>query len=627
MSTKRLASHPYAQPNDRHRRNPLRSNSDSRPLHSQPVVGQNGQQARPIFSNGSVNSSTSMLTSLSLPAQMAIESQRRAKSKASGDQKPAFPKSSTPPSSTSDSRDTSERPPSTTSSSTGPAARSTGLTYANVTKASVTKQSSPPSTKSHCSVASQISFIPVPVTRSRAQNTETRTPPPPKNQVLSSNDTKGDAWKAERRTLEKDLERAVTEKNGVLRENENLKKRIANYDNRISSLERTLREERTTSDALKDQLATFQQASLVISEEGNRALKKCRELEERNAGLEAEMQKLKEGAREAEEKQSQLQGLLDSRKQELKTVQVFLTTTDTCSEADVLKLVASLNAEIFQTSAYIAGLVEDLADERVENLTWQQCLNRDTFNLIEARVGRDLLDFIGERGPDNRRDPFPLQLALQAILVWWSTFMVNAFCDNSIGNELATLYRHVKEKGEYLIHPCVRSETQLAAKETQAVAARWRAITIQNLAKFKHETYSSFVQYSIFGILRMAGCCQNLPTSKNATTICESIAVIEKIWKQIRAAVKEGVISCDMELVHGEPGGKFDRTSMDDYYMEDEILDVGSQLDDEPVLCPVAVGVKKSTTKSTDNPQVRSGHNMTLLKPKVVLASALAHMA
>lgn len=128
----------------------------------------------------------------------------------------------------------------------------------------------------------------------------------------------------------------------------------------------------------------------------------------------------------------------------------------------------------------------------------------------------------------------------------------------------------------------------------------------------------------------MAGCSQNLPTSKSATTIRESISVIEKIWKQIRAAVKEGVISSDIELVHGEPGARFDRGNMEDYYMEDEDLAGAAaplKPDEEPVLCPVAIGVKKSTIKSANNPQLRSHQDVTLLKPKVVLASALAHMA
>lgn len=308
------------------------------------------------------------------------------------------------------------------------------------------KHSSPPSIRSQPNVASHVSFIPIPTTRSRAQATDAGSTPS-KTHAPPSHETREGDWRIERHILERDLERTLAEKNGIAKDNESLKKRIVSYEDRLSTLERALREERRTSEALKAQVSTIQQASTIISEEANRVQKCCRDLEDKNKGLEAEVCHLKDEVREGEEQRLQLQSLGDARKQELKSVQVFLATADTCSEADVLKLVASLNAEIFQTSAYISGLVEDLSYERVEELTWQQCLNHDTFSLIEARVGRELLDFIGERGPDNRRDPFPLQLALQALLVWWSSYMVNSFCDNNMGSELATLYKHVRGKG------------------------------------------------------------------------------------------------------------------------------------------------------------------------------------
>src|SRR5436190_14197153 len=110
MHTKQTSAPPYPS---------LRSNSESLYLHSQPVVGKDSQQARPVFLNGPVNSSTSMLASLPLSVKMDIESQHRVQPEENLNSRPSTPSNTvTPASSVSSHADPSERPSTTASSNT-----------------------------------------------------------------------------------------------------------------------------------------------------------------------------------------------------------------------------------------------------------------------------------------------------------------------------------------------------------------------------------------------------------------------------------------------------------------------------------------------------------------------------
>ncbi|PPQ74253.1 hypothetical protein CVT24_001154 [Panaeolus cyanescens] len=465
--------------------------------------------------------------------------------------------------------------------------------------------------------------------------------------------------KSDKQRMAREIETLMKEKAQLLADNEQLKKEHAKSQEKLVFADQQIVEDRHTIDALNMQVSSLKQVHLQLSEhlkivEGQaqqfqnycnevqqnygrleseakmlrdkareademrarldqvrwaeeqlrRYEQYTRELKDKNQRLETDVKLMKDKTREAEEREGQLQALLDVRTSDLKGAKTFLTMEDKFSGADVLKMVEGLNAEIFQASAYIAGLVEDVPKEQMKRFTWKQCMSQDAFNLVQKRVGPALMDFIEEKGPENRRDPLALQLAFQAFLVWWSAYMVNSFADGPTGHELGILYKAIRET------------------ETQAVSARWRAITSEKMTKMSKATFTNFIGYSIAGILKMGGA--TLPQSgKSYHAIQDSIMVIEKVWKQIRAAVKEGIISCDVELTFSDPGADFDPATMDDSYKEESpSLDLNGV---ETVLCPVAIGVKRTTMKRGDDGNTKPQDEL-LLKPKVVLSSVFSHI-
>ncbi|KAF9045119.1 hypothetical protein BJ165DRAFT_1611307 [Panaeolus papilionaceus] len=435
---------------------------------------------------------------------------------------------------------------------------------------------------------------------------------------LSTDDEQAN-WKAEKRHMAREIEDLTKERAQLLSDNEQLKQQFARSQEKLVFADQTLAGDKQIIEALNIQVTSLKEAYIREADERNGRLEQlrrteeqmrvleqhCRELQEKNQRLGAEPRTLKENTSEGEEREGQLQALLGVRTNELKDAKTFLTMEDKFSAADVLKMVEALNAEIFQASAYLAGLVKDVPKKQMKRVKWPQCISQEAYKTIQKRVGPALMDFIEEKGPDNRRDPLALQLAFQAILVWWATYMVNNFADGPVGSEIGLLYKYIRET------------------EPQAVSARWRAITSEKMGKLMMPTFTNFITYAIGGILKMGGA--TFPQGgRNALAVQESILQIEKAWKQIKATGKEGIISCEIDLVYSDPGSPFNPATMEDSYQ-----DVGmyspSDMVDVTVLCPVAVGLKRSWAKRSDGGQFSLQHEI-LLKPKVVLSSVFNHI-
>ncbi|PPR01405.1 hypothetical protein CVT24_006243 [Panaeolus cyanescens] len=391
-------------------------------------------------------------------------------------------------------------------------------------------------------------------------------------------------WLAEKKKMEEEIKQ--------------MRLRIAADQEKLVTLQRMQDTEKLTSQGLKAQAQSLKQAHDAASQNTRALESRCRELQDKIARMDLNM---REKARAAEENQTQLQALLDVRTNELKGAQSFLTMVDKYSGADVVKMVEVLNAEIFQTSAYMSGLVEDILPDHALRRRWENCLTPEALAGVRAEVGEDLVEFIGRKGPDIREDPLPLQIAIQSILVWWSAYMVNGFCDGLPGEQMMSLYENIRRT------------------EPQTVAARWRTITTKQLATTTRSTNNHFILRILLGLLRMGGWSDELQKSaKHTAAIQESIAIIEKAWHDIKVAVKEGVISCDLELVYSKPGIRFDSDFMEDSYAD------GATATDT-VLCTIALGLKRSTAKASSS-GFNDFHDDLLVKPKVVLSSLLLQL-
>jgi hypothetical protein len=172
------------------------------------------------------------------------------------------------------------------------------------------------------------------------------------------------------------------------------------------------------------------------------------ELEARSRTQEGEVRALREQLKEAEEKQGQVEKLLEVRTADLKGVQTFLTTADLHSGAEIMTMVESLNDEIFQAAAFMAELLESeplmgWRDRRGNVRKYSQLL-------VEARqhTGEELFGHIDVKHRDLRSHPLPLQCAIQGVLTAWCIHKIQSFSVDAFGDILQRLYNLIRESGK-----------------------------------------------------------------------------------------------------------------------------------------------------------------------------------
>ena len=180
------------------------------------------------------------------------------------------------------------------------------------------------------------------------------------------------------------------------------------------------------------------------------AQQKIADLLVKNRKQEDEIRHLKDRLRHAEERNSHTNNLLQVRTADLRGAEAFLTTADQYSGTDIINMVKSLNAEIFQAAAYMAELLEDPStvaaeDDRKKNI-------QKYFRSIEdahVEIGDTLFKYFLDKGNRVRSDPLPLQLAFQSIFSRWCAVKTQRFCDNEGFDHLLNgLYQEIQGCGK-----------------------------------------------------------------------------------------------------------------------------------------------------------------------------------
>ena len=207
---------------------------------------------------------------------------------------------------------------------------------------------------------------------------------------------------------------------------------------------------------LLEEIRRLDSAKALVEKEAG---KKICDLERKIQLQDQDIRNLRERLRISEERHSQTKRLLDDRTAELKGAQVFLTTADRYSGADIIKMAESLNAEIFQVSALMAELLADapIVEDSVQRA---QYIQEYQGYLDGGRkiLGSRIVDYLITESTKIRVDPLPLQLAFQALLTGWCIHEVNHFCEGPAGESLKQIYEHIYKSGKSFAsrHPDTR---------------------------------------------------------------------------------------------------------------------------------------------------------------------------
>ncbi|KAF8959253.1 hypothetical protein BDZ97DRAFT_1667426 [Flammula alnicola] len=404
---------------------------------------------------------------------------------------------------------------------------------------------------------------------------------------------------------------------------------IRNLTAEKESLRRQLLETRDDlTEAKKKNAASTMKVNDLLEEKGNiitqldsiktdalekqrMATKRIEDLEARYRKREEELRTTQTRLRAAEEKNLQMAKLLEVKTADLNGVQTFLTTADVYSGAEIIAMVESLNAEIFQASAFMAELIEDetmvaSALERSKNL--ERC-KQVLEGQVRRQIGNDLFAHFEHKYADVRAEPLPLQLALQCLLSAWCTHKTRSFALSHFGDNLEKLYRQIRES------------------EAQAIAGRWRAITSAQMSSFDTQAPASFAVDMLLSLLCLCGWSMTSQQSKKAVlSVQQMVFTIEKMWVQLKKATKEGITTADME-VFVIPTGSLFGEGMEDTYADNSsgvVVDSGGQ--GKRILCTVGMGLRRTTIKRVEGGPSANKYEV-LLKPKVALGSVLVDNA
>lgn len=286
--------------------------------------------------------------------------------------------------------------------------------------------------------------------------------------------------------------------------------------------------------------------------------------------------------------------LLNDRTRELRGAQAFLSTADTLSGAEVMRLVDELNQEIMQTAAFISDSF-DFA-RKPEHIDEIKEASRRTSELIGPAM-TSLLSTV-----QHGEDPLLIQIALQAATVEFSRWIIMTWDFDGLQAEqpLAEIYGDVRET------------------ESQAVSGRWRALTrshAQKVALLEADVHSTMVAHisdTLVIVMIAAGCTKNYDDAYREFTMKfgERVSNIVRMAARLNKAMGEEVTSADLWPTHAVAGERFDTESMKDF-------DEGSGAQSGVVLCTTALGLQRS--EKIGNGEGAESRTFTLAKPKVAL--------
>ena len=233
----------------------------------------------------------------------------------------------------------------------------------------------------------------------------------------------------------------------VANKNAELGAGLAKVNKQLGESERKVQTLKGEKDDLLASVKIEKDSKEGMYREQTEAKKQIRDLQGKNQKLEDELNILKVTLRGVQDKQLHTVKLLEERTADLKVAQTFLTTVDRYAGAEIMKMVEALNAEIFQGAALVSELLGDGNALKVDGRRKNAQLTGSDRSTLSRFIGPKLTEHLSTKSEQVRADPFPLQLAIQAIFTSWCVSMVDSFYPLSASDELKEIYRRIWESG------------------------------------------------------------------------------------------------------------------------------------------------------------------------------------
>jgi hypothetical protein len=171
---------------------------------------------------------------------------------------------------------------------------------------------------------------------------------------------------------------------------------------------------------------------------------------------------------------NQLVTLLEDRTSELKGAQSFLTTADAFSGAEVTSTLQRLNAEVLQSTAFMAESMVEL----FFHVTTPQVSKTDeqlaACRRASAAIGGVIVHFLGTKKHGD--DPILIQIAFQAYLTYRLRWIACAWIiggDENHNQFIDAIYQSVHEKGEWSLLKKNKLPDEILTHTIRGTGDRW----------------------------------------------------------------------------------------------------------------------------------------------------------
>ena len=313
--------------------------------------------------------------------------------------------------------------------------------------------------------------------------------------------------------------------------------------------------------------------------------------------------------------------LLDTRTKEWHIAQQFLTTADSLTEADVVRMVTRLNSENFQFAGQLAN---DLSPDARRNTP--STVTRETAQALGTELLKVLHDSRAAADPSA-----VIQVAVQAVLVNACTRMISSWhSSNSFDRNIKILYETLQHDGESLIVNLYReSVTKYVFFFVQiepSVAGKWRALTRSSLDRLNDKDLDSqlvdVMSTTLSSVLTAAG----FDYPAHSTTLKRDLTLISKLTMEIKRAIA-AIESCDMEVFLCPTDTPFDSKVMGKSFQEKRTITTNVA---ELLWTPVVFRTTEMGLRGFKRVDGRTRGTQRawdiLLQPTVVLKSDLQHL-
>ncbi|KAK2462919.1 hypothetical protein APHAL10511_005117 [Amanita phalloides] len=331
-------------------------------------------------------------------------------------------------------------------------------------------------------------------------------------------------------------------------------------------------------------------------------------LKEREAEQEKVIEKMKSQLARAQTDRDQVDELMKDRTAELHSAQTFLGKADGISIAEVSKSVEFLNAEIHQAAAII---MDSISCTKLNKTDKKDEVRLNTaLNALVSFAGPPIKRMLYNKMTDEKEDfdPTISQIVLQSGLVSACAQIIKQWDSNPLlwdtFSSLDAVYNAMR------------------TAEGQAIAGRWRAlahayISSQNEDSIQLKETTDYLKKILGYLLAGVGWSERVSNVPIPPEYEEKIDIIARKAIEVHNILRKDVTSMDLEAYIVPFGHDFDSASMEDEYGD------GEKDSSSLGVCTVALGLRSKKVLVPKNHGAFKEEIDDILKPKVVLVSAL----